>query len=247
MRMASYATDPGIGSVNEDYVVCGPDWAAVFDGATAPVGVDSGCIHDVAWLVARLASAVTARMPGPLPLDDLLAEAITDVRELHASTCNLANPDSPSSTVALCRIRGTRLDYLVLADSPILLWHPTDGTRVFADNRLAELPGDLPYTAELMRSHRNRPGGFWVASTVPEAAYKAVKGSAELKPGSEIALLTDGATRLGDYYGHSWDSLFNELRRLGPEGLIALVRTLENRQPVHDDKLHDDATVAYLR
>jgi hypothetical protein len=43
------------------------------------------------------------------------------VKAQHASTCDLDNPASPSSTVALLRGRGAEIDALVLADSPILL------------------------------------------------------------------------------------------------------------------------------
>src|SRR5689334_16883747 len=37
----TYATQAAPGVVNEDYVVAGPGWAVVLDGATAPAGVDS--------------------------------------------------------------------------------------------------------------------------------------------------------------------------------------------------------------
>lgn len=47
---------------NEDFVVAGPDWVAVLDGATAPAGVASGCVHDVPWLVARLGGALAHRL-----------------------------------------------------------------------------------------------------------------------------------------------------------------------------------------
>jgi hypothetical protein len=43
---------------NEDYAAAGPDWAIVLDGATHFDGVDTGCIHDVPWLVRRLAAAL---------------------------------------------------------------------------------------------------------------------------------------------------------------------------------------------
>ena len=74
-------------------MVTGPDWAVVLDGATAPAGIDSGCVHDVCWLVRQLAAAVASRMPSAsLSLADLLAEAITDVRRAHSGTCDLAKP-----------------------------------------------------------------------------------------------------------------------------------------------------------
>lgn len=243
----SYATERGIGAANEDYVLCGTDWAVVLDGATAPPGVESGCIHDVAWLVHHLAAALAVRMLGvPAALDDVFATAIEDVCALHAGTCDLTNPDSPSTTVSMARLSGATLDYLILADSPIVLWNPEKGTRVIEDNRIANLPGGRPYTPELITSCRNTPGGFWVGSTKPEAAYQAVRGSVELDSRTEIALLTDGATRLVELYSHSWDSLFELLRKRQPKGLLACVRELERSQKPPHGKQHDDATVAYI-
>ena len=242
-----YATEAGTpGRPNEDYVVCGPDWVAVLDGATAPSGVDSGCVHDVPWLVRHLASAVAARMAlREASLEDLLAAAIADLRGMHDG-CDLANPDSPSATVSLCRVTGTTLEYLTLADSPIAVWCPGGEVRVFRDDALDHLPGGRPYTFDLVRRTRNQPGGFWVASTNPEAAYHAVRGTAELDPASEVAVLTDGASRFSEMYERSWESLFSLLREAGPRGLIAAVRTLETEHPPSDGKPHDDATAVYV-
>jgi len=57
------ASEAGGKRPNEDYAVTGPGWAVVLDGATAPAGIDSGCIHDVRWLVRQLAAGVAARPP----------------------------------------------------------------------------------------------------------------------------------------------------------------------------------------
>lgn len=243
----SYATEAGTpGRPNEDYVVCGPRWVAVFDGATAPAGVNSGCVHDVPWLVRRLAAAVAARMPlDDVPLADLLAAAIADLRGRHGGACDLANLDSPSATVSLCRMAGNTLEYLALADSPIAVWHPCGGARVVRDDALDRLPGGRPYSLDLVRRTRNQKGGFWVASTVPEAAYHAVRGTVDLAPGSELAVLTDGAARFAELFGNSWESLFAVLREEGPRGLIATVRALETAKPP-DGKRHDDATVVHI-
>lgn len=243
----SFATEAGApGHPNEDYAVCGPDWVAVFDGATAPHGVDSGCAHDVRWLVHRFASAVAARMPLPgMALDDLLAAAITEVRGMHGGGCDLDNPDSPSTTVSLCRVTGARLEYLALADSPVVLCHPDGEARVFRDDALDRLPGGRPYTLELVRRMRNQAGGFWVASTDPEAPYHATRGWADIGPGSELAVLTDGASRLAEFYGRPWGSLMRTLREAGPRGLIVAVRKLEREGPAPDGKRHDDATAVF--
>jgi hypothetical protein len=113
---------------NEDYAAAGPDWAVVLDGATHFDGVDTGCIHDVPWLVGHLAAALAARLIlGPANLPEILASAIEATCSAHADTCDLANPDSPSSTVALVRSTGTAIEYLVLGDSPVILVIPRSG------------------------------------------------------------------------------------------------------------------------
>jgi hypothetical protein len=47
--------------VTFDYDFPIPDWAVILDGATAPAGVDSDCIHNMRWLVRQFAAAITAR------------------------------------------------------------------------------------------------------------------------------------------------------------------------------------------
>jgi hypothetical protein len=241
------ATRAGDGQGNEDYAVAGPDWAVILDGATAPAGVDSGCVHDVRWLVRQFAAAITARMPATAaPLADLLAEAISDVRHAHGGTCDLGNPDSPSSTVAMCRVTGPVLEYLSLADSAVLHAVPGHPAEVFLDDRTSHLPGGRPYTYALVRSLRNQPGGFWVASTNPKAAYEAVQGTCEAADGSSVLLLTDGVTRLVDFYGRTWNSLAATAAEQGPQALIETVRHSEVTQPPPYGKQHDDATAIYM-
>lgn len=148
----TWASEAGGERANEDYAVTGPGWAVVLDGATAPEGIDSGCIHDVRWLVRQLAAAVAARMPtAALSLADLLAEAITDVRRAHDGTCDLANPDSPASTVAMCRVNGSALEYLSLADSAVLHARPGQAAEVFLDERTSDPPGGRPRPNEVAR------------------------------------------------------------------------------------------------
>ncbi|AWS44749.1 hypothetical protein DKM19_28915 [Streptosporangium sp. 'caverna'] len=234
---------------NEDYVIGGPTWVAVLDGATAPAGVDSGCCHDVPWLVAQLGSALARRIATrpEESLSDIVAGAIRTTMAAHAGTCDLANPDSPSSTVAVLRERGGLVDYLVLCDSPIVLQR-TDGTLTLVDDdRTDHLPGGRPYSLELVRASRNRPGGFWVASTAPEAAYEALTGSVGLDTVSGALLATDGVTRLVEWYDHTWEQMVATAAAAGPGELIGLVRKEERERGTPGfAKRHDDATAVWL-
>ncbi|NUP00958.1 MAG: hypothetical protein HOW71_27205 [Nonomuraea sp.] len=238
---------PGSARPNEDLAVAGPSWAVVLDGATAASGVDAGCDHGVAWLVRRLGGALAAGLAAGdgAPLGDLLAEAISVTMGAHAGTCDLANPDSPSSTVAMLRLRGGAVEYLVLGDSPVVLSRAGGGAEVIGDDRVERLPGGRPYSLELVRRMRNAEGGFWVASTRPEAAERAVSGVADGAGLRGAALFTDGVARLVDWYGWSWDGVLDTLAGHGPGALIGAVRELERARGPVRGKRHDDATALW--
>jgi hypothetical protein len=217
---------------NEDCVVTGPDFAVVLDGATTAPGVDTGCVHDVPWLVTRLgAELARLLLTASLSLSDTLSHAIQGVMAQHPDTCDLTNPDSPSSTVAIVREREEIVDYLALSDSPIVL-RSVDGTiDVVHDDRIDFLPG---HTVEIVRQQRNAPGGFWVASTEPQAATEALTGSVARDSLDCIGLFTDGASRLAERHGLRWADLIQLLDREGPTAVIDRVR-------------HDDATAVLCR
>jgi len=245
-----YATHAPHGQVNEDFVVTGPAWAVVLDGATRHPDVDTGCIHNVAWLVQHLAVALVDLLTtSPVePLDNTLAEAIATTSRLHERTCDLSNPDSPSTTVAMARQRAGQFDYLTLADSPLLL--DDDGeVRVIKDDRTAHLPD---YSPAGIRAARNSPEGFYVASTMPDAAHQAVRGSLPLDRVRRAALLTDGAARLVERFRRlSWPDLLDLLSTRGPDELIRCTRRAEDAETEAEratrrGKRHDDATAILL-
>ena len=248
-------TSPATVRPNEDFVAAGPDWVMVLDGATPRPGVDSGCVHGPTWLVHQLAAAMARYltiMTKPV-LADVLASAIDYTRINHeVYGCDLANPDSPSSTVAM--LRANRLDdtvdYLVLGDSPILL--DLDGALVrVEDLRSAQLPS---YTAEAVRAARNQEGGFWVAAAVPAAAQYAVTGTVRAGDLQRAALLTDGMTRYVDRLRlGTWSDLLNDLADgAGMADVVHRIRAAETRllpelstEPSgRIVKRHDDATAA---
>lgn len=89
----THATRPTPGRVNEDYACMGDGWAVILDGATPPKGVDSGCIHDVPWMVHHLAAAIVSRLilEDASKLPEILAVAISETCDAHSGSCDLAN------------------------------------------------------------------------------------------------------------------------------------------------------------
>lgn len=67
-------------------------------------------------------------------------------------------------------------------------------SRLITDDRMAHLP-DYSYAAVI--AAQNTPGGYYVASTLPDSAYQAVHGSIPASSVRTAALLSDGASRLG--------------------------------------------------
>jgi hypothetical protein len=247
----TYASEATPGQANEDYVVAGPAWVVVLDGATKRAEVEDGCVHGAGWLVRTLAGQLAHGLAMELaePLVDLLAEAIKATCSAHADTCDLANPDSPSATVVMLRDHAATVDWLVLADSPLVL--DNDGQiRVVVDDRTAHLPS---YTTEAVRAARNSPDGFWVASTRPEAAYEAVTGTAPTSRVRRAGLFSDGAARLVERYGTTdWPGLLDLLDTHGPQALIARTRDAERvetdvERAGRRGKRHDDATAVLVR
>jgi hypothetical protein len=245
----SYACEPSPDTAaNEDFVVAGPQFALVLDGATAS-GLPTGCVHDVAWFVQRLgAELATFLLSHPdEPLPEVLRQAILRVRDLHPQ-CDLDNPDSPSATVALLRVapEADRLDCLVLADSPIVVRSVDGRVEVHADDRIDHLPA---YDRESVSRLRNAPGGFWVASARPEAAEQAVTASHALSRVRDVAVLSDGVGRLVDRFGWSWSQLLDALRAEGPSHLVDAVRKheLDLAEGSFRGKRHDDATALYAQ
>ncbi|MFC6879870.1 MULTISPECIES: protein phosphatase 2C domain-containing protein [Actinomadura] len=232
--------------MNEDFAAVGPGWVVLLDGATAQPGVESGCRHDPAWLVRRLGGLLAARLAleGGEPLADLLAENIKAVAEQHALSCDLGNPDSPSATVAMLRRREERLDWLVLADSPVVV-DVAGEVRVLRDDRVDRLPA---YTAQAVREARNAPGGFWVASTRPEAAYEALTGELPVEGVRRAAVLSDGAARLVERFGvMGWAELLDLLESEGPGEVVRRTRELEAVRGGERGKRYDDATAVFVR
>ncbi|MGW0074358.1 hypothetical protein ACWDU9_03680 [Streptomyces cellulosae] len=202
-----------------------------------------------------------------ITLADGLASALERVAALHPE-CDLADPGTPSATVAVLRQRSEVLDYLVLADSPVVLERVTGGHAVITDLRVDDVLPELRAEVERHETHtpghkealerlvlaqrqvRNTPDGYWVAGANPEAARHCITGSARLGDFRSAAVMSDGVSRLvTEYKMATWGELFATLRAVGPRGLIENVRNTEAMDPTGRRwpryKSGDDASVAY--
>jgi hypothetical protein len=231
---------------NQDFVASAPGAVVVLDGCGLPLGTDLGCVHGTAWyarslgmrLLSRLVDGLGAAPPssppvGPpegtyrpdqRPLVGRLAGAIADVAASHRATCDLTMPTTPAATVLALRVRGDLADYLVLADSTLLL----DGR-----DGLQEITG-----------------GPYYAAADPAGARYAITGTVPLDGLRNAYLLTDGATRMADLFGLAdWHGLAAIVREQGPAALIARTREAERTDPSATrwprTKPHDDATIAH--
>jgi hypothetical protein len=254
---------------NEDFVAASHNTVVLLDGAGTPVGSESGCRHGVAWYSRHLGtSLLNLATDGPgIPLTDVLALSIEHVADLHRHECDLRHPGSPSATVLIARQHAGELDYLVLADSVLVLETSTQ-THAICDDREAQVgqhhraamdalrSGSPEHVdahrvyVETLRSYRNQPGGFWVASSDPDAAREAIVGKEPLDTLTAAVLLSDGASRLVDRFElATWSEVAQLARQSGPSAIIDQVRDAERSDPDGlrwpRGKSRDDATAAY--
>jgi hypothetical protein len=263
--MATSAGQPG--RSNEDFVGAVPRAAVLLDGAGI-TGTESICHHGVAWYTHRLGGALLGRLSADdgRDLASILADAIDELARGHRHTCDVAHPSSPQATVALFRADHERAEYLVLADTHVLLGRTRDSPVVVTDERevavrhscLTLLDGlkngteahdaALATATDAMRARRNQPGGYWIAKDDPRAAEEAVTGAVPLADLTHVALLSNGATRIVDPYAlATWSTLLDLCRTNGPSGAIRMLRRHEGNVTFsagNSELKPDDASVA---
>lgn len=266
----TFASMSGSARPTEDFVAASDELVVMLDGATTPGAVVTGCTHTTRWFARGLGVEVFRQVEddSARSLADSLALAIQEFARRHARTCDVTHPGHPSATVALLQETADAVNYLVLADSTIVVNSRADGVLAITDDRLDTVAAadhaQLLATAHGTEQHdavfaefttklqefRNQPGGFWVASTNPEAAYQGIAGKVSQSDFVSGAVLTDGASRLVDRFEQaSWPEALNILGSNGPGHLIDLVRKAEATDPNGKrwprGKVHDDAAAAY--
>jgi hypothetical protein len=246
----SLTTDPSTPTwPNEDFAALTPGVAVLIDGAGSPGGRDTGCAHCVAWYARTLGAHLAAGATGNRGrLAEVLANGISQVSQAHAGTCDLDHPGTPSATVIPVRTTGDTQEYLVLADSVLLLQPVNDEPVVISDTRLEDIAAGLrPNYRELpvqeretarqayiskLDALRNRPGGYWSAAADPTAAEHAITSSFPVAVLAAVGLLSDGVGRLADrYHLADWPQIAATLAEHGPGELIRQLRAAAAADP----------------
>src|SRR5215207_472307 len=261
------ATSAGkAGQPNEDFAGAVPGAAVLLDGAGIP-GTESICSHGVAWYTHRLGGALLGRLSRENggDLAAILAATIGEIAADHRGSCDITDPSSPQATVVMVRAHRGRLDYLLLADSFLVLDLVGGGPQVITDERevtarricsasLDGVPLGTPEydriresCIEALQARRNQPGGYWIAKDDPHAAEEAVTGSRPLHDLDSVALLSNGASRIVSPYGLTdWPGVVELLGVIEPADIIRRVRQAEARTSAGSDaRVRDDATVAH--
>jgi len=259
---------PGGDKPNEDWAGCTNELVVVLDGLSTPEGV-GGCHHGTPWYVEHLGEQLLARGSAStsLSLREALRSSIEHVASEHRATCDLANPGTPSSTVALIRSREDRLETLVLADSPVVVDTAT-GIKVFTDQRVdqvvqrerdavlsapagsEEKQERLAALVRVQQQIRNTEGGYWVAQADGIAADHALESSWAIDTVHRFAAMTDGVSCLVELYQDmSWNGLLDMAGGRGVSAVVDRIRQIEASDPCGTHwpryKEGDDATLAY--
>ncbi len=236
------------------------DAVIMLDGASAfiPVPVPASVYADhLARQIARLMDARPQR-----DLHGILADAIAaTVRDL-----DLQAGRSPSSTVIILRHAGEDADCLVLGDSLAIL-----AGQAITDDRLSQIGPSIRerYRERLAEGHgydqqhrqllrelqheqarqRNRPGGYWIAETDPEAADHALITRSPAASVPWAVLATDGAYKTMPQLGITdWSAL----RHASDQDLADILTRCQSWEASEDPggqklpraKRHDDKTLA---
>jgi len=276
-RLLDSLCEAGYG-VNDDVGTALHHAAWVLDGTTGhhPVRLFPGP-SDAAWFAAT-ADALLRRLTdapgdGRALLQRLVDELMEACRQSALAPLDDGEVDEPAASLVLMRIRGDRLESIMLGDCKLLLQR-RDGTvdaldrskvapfeaKVVEALRAMQAAGETdparmaPRLREMILANRrlkNRPGGYDVLADDPACIDFAEIGHRPAADVTHILLASDGLYRLVDTYGaYSAEALLRAALADGLAPLYAALRRIEDADPQCLQyprlKARDDATALVL-
>jgi hypothetical protein len=263
--------------VNDDVGTALHHAAWVLDGTTGhhPVRLFPGP-SDAAWFAATVDALLRGLADTPEDGRALLQRLVSELTEAcrHAALAPLEGEvDEPAASLALVRIRGDRLELVMLGDCKLVLQR-RDGTVEALDHskvapfeakvvealRAMQAAGETdparmaPKLREMILANRrlkNRPGGYDVLADDPACIAFAEIGHRPAADVTHILLASDGLYRLVDTYRvHSAEGLLRAALADGLAPLYTALRRIEDADPQCRQyprlKARDDATALLL-
>ncbi|SES06465.1 PP2C family serine/threonine-protein phosphatase [Lentzea albida] len=239
--------------------------AIVLDGASSFTPATA----DASEYVDHLMREISARISSPEDLGASLGEAI----HATANQLRVKAGDGPSSTVLLARERESRLELLALGDSTAVVKTADGAVHRVTDDRLSRTAADLrrqyrsrleagagyddthrTLLGELQRHERqlrNTDQGYWIAEAQPDASREAVRRDFVIDDVAWLVLATDGAQRVIDHLGLSWE----DIALMDSAELAQLLQRLHSWEQFDDPagkflpraKQHDDKVLVRWR
>lgn len=243
----------------------GEGFAVVLDGATSVAGDRS---HDPGWYAGRLADVLGRSLPGKQAIADVVAAAIEEVRDAEG----LVAASSPTCTVSIARWSQEIVEVYSLCDSLVVVLGRDGNEAVCTDDDLGKAlglkraayrerlaagfgydEGHRQLLVELQEEQarwRNRPGGYWVAGTDPEAAYHAVTSTVVRDDVMGLVLATDGVDVERHPIARTWRDIYDQAMRSGPAQVLHDLHAAEKGDPDGRrwarSKRHDDKTLVVV-
>jgi hypothetical protein len=255
---------------NEDFAAVTSTLAVILDGAAIPATAAAQCPHDTRWFSRTLGTQLLIELGSepPVWIAEGVARAIDVVASRHATTCEIDDATHPAATIAILRELPDVYEYYILGDSTIVFDMAAGELAARSDKRLKQLaakdgerlltthagtPEREPALVDLMHAQhpqRNVRGGYWIASTNPDAAARGFQGHVNRKELLRAALLSDGAAAAVERYDlMDWRSALDAMEEHGPQAIIRATREAENSDPDTErwprSKVHDDATAIF--
>lgn len=255
-------THQGSGVMNEDVMIVGKHTFGLFDGASSltkyisPEGLTAG----------KLAADICARgfSDEPHNLLDTAIQANSNLRnaQLDAGIDMSKKEELWSTSASVVRISNTHLDYIKIADSPILV--------LFEDGTYKKLGEDVEHDLETIRlwqkvgkegidpwesiqeqavkTRRLVNITYGSLNGEPEAIAHIQRGNIPLAGVTAVIILSDGLLlpKKDPAQEERWSEFVDLYQSKSLEGIYARVRGLENEDPyaLHYPRLkkHDDAS-----
>lgn len=240
---------------NEDFAAVSSTLAVLLDGAPVPADAAAPCPHDARWFSRTLGTRLLVELSAepPVWIAEGVARAIDAVATSHAETCRLDDEAHPSATIAILRELPDVYEYFVLGDSTIVFEMAAGEVAARSDKRqrrAAAKRSALDALVKAAPTQRNVRGGYWIASTNPDAAARGLQGHVERKEFLRAALLSAGAAAAVERYDlMDWRSALDTMQKHGPQAVIQATREAENSDPQAvrwpRSEAHDDATAIF--